>query len=84
VRALIIALILAFTAAPALAQLEPLPRQSRSERQLQEINRSLTVQQRDLRQDHQSQFEINQLRGRIQRENMFDVPGRCAPGSIRC
>jgi hypothetical protein len=84
VRALIIAFFIAFTGPPAVAQPERLPQQSRSEQQIQDINRSLTVQQRELRQEQQTQFELNQLRGEIRRENMFSVPGRCAPGAISC
>jgi len=85
-RTLIIALTLgAFIAAPALAQVERLPSQSRSERQVNEINRSLTVQQRETRQNQQTQFEINQLRGQIQRDSLFPPAGRiCAPGQTNC
>ncbi len=78
-------LALAVTIAPALAQAEPLPSQSRSERQVDDINRSLTIQQRDLRQNQQTQFEINQLRGQIQRDSLSPPAGRiCAPGQINC
>ncbi len=83
-RALIVAFFVVAPAAPALAQPERLPAQSRSEQQIQDINRSLAVQQRELRQEQQTQFEINQLRGEIRRENMFGSPGRCAPGAISC
>jgi TolA-binding protein len=84
VRALIVAIFITAIAAPALAQPERLPAQSRSEQQIQDINRSLAVQQRELRQEQQTQFEINQLRGEIRRESMFGSPGRCAPGAISC
>jgi hypothetical protein len=84
-RTVSIALTLALLTAPALAQVDRLPQQSRSERQVNEINRSLTIQQQDLRQNQQTQFEINQLRGQIQRDTMFPPAGRiCAPGQINC
>jgi hypothetical protein len=76
---------LAILAVPALAQVERLPAQSRQERQVNEINRSLTIQQQELRQNQQTQFEINQLRGEVRRDGMFPPPGRiCAPGQINC
>lgn len=84
-RTLILALAFAVTTAPALAQVERLPLESRSERQVDDINRSLTIQQRDLRQNQQTQFEINQLRGQIQRDSLSPPAGRiCAPGQINC
>jgi len=61
-RAFVIALVLSAAGAPALAQIERLPAMSRSERQVIETNRAIQQQQRDLRQDQQTQFEINQLR----------------------
>jgi TolA-binding protein len=84
-RLCIIPLALAALAGPALAQVDRVPEQSRSERQVNEINRSLTIQQQDLRQNQQTQFEINQLRGQIQRDSMVPPAGRiCAPGQINC
>lgn len=84
-RTLILAVALAVATAPALAQVERLPEQSRSERQVDDINRSLTIQQQNLRQNQQTQFEINQLRGQIQRDSMVPPAGRiCAPGQINC
>lgn len=81
-------LAVALAGAPALAQTERLPAASRAERQVNDINRSLQTQQRDLRQNQQSQFEINQLRGEIQRDQQFrsttgSSPG-CPAGSIGC
>ena len=84
-RTLSIAFTLALMTAPALAEVERLPERSRSERQVDDINRSLTIQQQNLRQNQQTQFEINQLRGAIQRDTMFPPAGRiCAPGQINC
>ncbi len=87
-RALVLAAFAASLAVPALAQTERLPLRSRAERQVDDINRSLGIQGRELRQDQQTQFEINQLRGDIQRSREFPAmtgPGAgrgCPPGSI--
>jgi hypothetical protein len=84
-RSPIIVFAMLLTAGPAFAQVERLPSQSRAERQVNDINRSLAIQQQELRQNQQTQFEINQLRGQIQRETLFPPPGRtCAPGQINC
>jgi hypothetical protein len=88
-RALVLASAL-LAAAPALAQTGQLPLTSRSERQVDDINRSLQGQQRGLGQGQQNQFEINQLRGEIQRGQQFPSltgPGArpgCPAGSIGC
>jgi Spy/CpxP family protein refolding chaperone len=95
-RALTVALAAAALAAaalvvtPAVAQVERLPEQSRAERQSQDINRSIVRQQQILRENQQTQFEINQLRGEVQRNYQFPsmtgpgAGGGCAPGSIGC
>ena len=73
--------------APGSAQVERLPTVSRAERQLDSINSSLQSQQQLRRAEQQSQFEINQLRTQIQRDQTFPVPGStrvCAPGQIGC
>ena len=82
-------LIATLMAAPALAQVERLPEQSRAERQVEDINRAMVRQQMQTRQSQQTQFEINQLRGEIQRSR--DLPimtgpslGGCPRGSIGC
>jgi hypothetical protein len=81
-------LVLAAAATPALAQV--LPRESPSERQLRSTNQSITIDQRLRSRDAQTQFEINQLRGDIERRSTFPSmtgpglnPG-CPPGSIGC
>ncbi len=89
-RARTIALVAVLAATPAAAQVERLPEQSRAERQSQDINRSIVIQQQIQRQNQQTQFELNQLRGEIQRN--YQSPsmtgpgagGGCPPGSIGC
>ncbi len=69
-------------AAPAGAQVERLPEQSRAERQVEDLNRAMVRQEMQTRQNQQTQFEINQLRGEIQRSQQFPImtgPG-CARG----
>ena len=88
-RALILAgLIGASLIAPVSAQVERLPEQSRAERQAQDLNRAIVRQQQITRENQQTQFEINQLRGELQRSQQFPSmigPGAgrgCPPGSI--
>ena len=77
-------------AAPAAAQVERLPERSRAERQVDDLNRAMVRQQMQTRQNQQTQFEINQLRGEIQRNYQFPsmtgpgAGGGCPPGSIGC
>ena len=80
-------LIGALLASPALAQVERLREQSRAERQAEDINRSMQRQQLQMRENQQTQFEINQLRGEIQRSQQFPTGpsyGGCPRGSIGC
>jgi hypothetical protein len=86
---MIASLIGAFAAAPASAQVERLPEQSRAERQVEDLNRAMMRQQMQTRQNQQTQFEINQLRGEIQRNQQFPTiigPGSavCPPGAVAC
>jgi hypothetical protein len=68
-------------AAPASAQVERLPERSRAERQVEDLNRAMVRQQMQTRQNQQTQFEINQLRGEIQRSQDFPrMTGPCAGG----
>jgi TolA-binding protein len=89
-RAVTIAFVALVAATPTVAQVERLPEQSRAERQSQEINRSIMLQEQNRRQNQQTQFEINQLRGEIQRNHQFPsmtgpgAGGGCPPGSIGC
>ena len=89
-RALVIAAAMAATAAPTLAQTERLPLTSRAAAHANEINRSVALQQQVRGFSQQTQFEINQLRGDIQRVRQFPLmtgpginPG-CPPGSVGC
>ena len=76
--------------APASAQVERLPEQSRAERQADDINRAIVRQQLQTRENQQTQFEINQLRQELQQSRQFPImtgPGAgsgCPPGSIGC
>ena len=87
-RVPVLASLIALLAAPASGQVERLPEQSRAERQAEDINRSMQRQQLQMRENQQTQFEINQLRGDIQRSQQFPAmtgprAGRgCPPGSI--
>ncbi len=80
----------ALLAGPVAAQVERLPEQSRAERQSQDINRSMQQQQLQLRQNQQSQFEINQLRNELQQSRQSPpmtgprIGVGCPPGSIGC
>ena len=77
-----IALAMTAAAAPTLAQTERLPAMSRSERQVIETNQAIRQQQRDLRQDQQTQFEINQLRNQFQQQQSQPIRPGCAIGTI--
>ena len=89
-RPFMYAILILSLAAPAAAQVERLPEQSRAERQAEDINRSIARQQLQMRESQQTQFEINQLRGEVQRSRQFPAvtgPGAgrgCPPGLIGC
>lgn len=73
----------------ALAQIEPLPSVSRSEQQVNDINRAIQAQQQGVGAGQQTQFELNQLRQGQQRNTLTPPPailGRpgCPAGSIGC
>ena len=77
----------ALAATGAAGQELSLPTTSRAERMINENNRALQIQQQQRRIEQQSQFEVNQLRTQIQREQSFPAPGSlriCAPGQIGC
>ena len=72
---------------PGAALAQRLPETSRSEQQYNDINRSLGQQSRGLGATQQNQFEVNQLRGEIQRGNQFPAltgPRGCVAGSAGC
>jgi hypothetical protein len=89
-RALVLGLCLASLCGTAFAQGLRQPRQSRAEREVQEINRNLQRQQRNLGVQQQNQFEVNQLRQELNRQQNFppvigpSSPRGCPPGSIGC
>ena len=85
-RTVILAGILALIASEAaLAQLA-LPRNNPVERQIVESNRAVERQQRIIGDQQQLQFELNQLRQRLDRQPTFSPPAGtiCAPGQIGC
>jgi hypothetical protein len=69
------------------ASAQTLVPENRGQQRVNEINQSMSAQQRSIQQSQQSQFETNQLRGEIQRQNTTPVippPSfGCAPGA-RC
>ncbi len=72
---------------PALAQTQRLPRMSPAEQQVRELNQSLQGQNRSLNSQQQNQFEVNQLRQELQRQETFQPiapPRICAPGQVVC
>ncbi|HVL70524.1 MAG TPA: hypothetical protein VM434_01420 [Beijerinckiaceae bacterium] len=85
-RLLAPAAILIALAAPAAAQVERLPARSPAEIRIDQMNRDIAAQQRDLQARQQTQFEINQLRGQIQRDSIappvIAPRGTCPPGAI--
>ena len=86
-RAWTIAVAAVLAATPAAAQVERLPEQSRAERQSQEINRSIMLQEQIRRQNQQTQFEINQLRNQpVIGGPTYTIRGGrgCPPTSIGC
>jgi hypothetical protein len=88
-KPLILLVILALGSASAEAQ-SRLPRTSPAEQNYNEINRSLQRQERNLRAEQQTQFELNQLRQERDRIQAVPPPPTiggvriCAPGEIGC
>ena len=86
---LILLAALALGAVSAQAQ-SRLPRTSPAEQNYNDINRSLQRQERNLRVEQQTQFELNQLRQDLSRQQVAPpivVPGisrNCPPGSLGC
>ena len=83
--AILTATVLLLASGATLAQTR-LPRVNPTEQQVQEINRAIQRQQRGLVDEQQRQFEINQLRQELNRQQTFpSMIGRgCAPGRIAC
>ncbi len=68
-----------------------LPSQSRSERQVEDINRNIQQDRRIQSLGQELEVRDNQLRQEINRDRMFANPpigapgyGRCPPGAARC
>lgn len=86
----LIAATAAVAAAPSWAQTERLPLTSRAEAFINDINRSIAIQQQLRAHSQQTQFEINQLRSEIRRSRQFPLvtgPGvrlGCPRGSVGC
>ena len=82
-RAILCLLAAACIASPAVAQ-------NRTEQQIQDLNRSIETQQRQLSSDQQGQIDTNQRRQTIDRkQNLPSTTGQtsnriCAPGQLRC
>jgi hypothetical protein len=75
---IVFAIVASLTASAGLAQ-SRLPKRSPSERQVEEINRSLARKQQRLQSQQLNQLETNQLRQDIQRQQQF--PSRIGPGN---
>ncbi len=77
-------------ASPAIAQTQRLPRTSPAEQQARELNQATQNQNRSLNNQQQNQFEVNQLRQELNRQQTVpnltgSRPGViCAPGQIGC
>jgi len=85
---LILAAVMA-VALPASAQTR-LPRTSPAERQVDDINRSISREQRSLQVQQQNQINNNQIRQSIDRQQMYTRPSSpfrnssCPAGSVGC
>jgi len=67
---------------PAVAQV---PASNSYERQMQDLNRSIELRQRDIQQQQQREFESNQRSGRPRTERMpGERPRGCPVGSAGC
>jgi hypothetical protein len=91
-RAIVVLVTLAALTIPAAAQTR-LPRTSPAESEVGSINRSLRSETRQLNAAQRNQFETNQLRGEIRRQqstptligpNSPAAIGGCGPGAVRC
>ncbi|WP_046863062.1 hypothetical protein [Microvirga massiliensis] len=89
-RAILTILVFACLASPVAAQGLRIPGSSRSENQVQDLNRSMQRQQQQLRNQQQGQFELNQLRQDLNRSQNFPsitgpgVSRGCPPGAAGC
>jgi hypothetical protein len=88
-RAIAAALCLSFAVASVAEAQTRLPRKTRSERQVEDINRNLQQEQRLRGIEQQIQTDKNQIRQNIDRQRMFDnspstFRPRCPRGAIGC
>jgi hypothetical protein len=88
-RTLILSVALALLPLQAVLAQTRLPRNNPVEQQVIESSRQVQRHQRNLAEQQQTQFEINQLRQNLNREQLFPPTtggiGRiCAPGQIGC
>ncbi len=88
-RAIAAALCLSFTMASVAEAQTRLPRKTRSERQVEDINRNLQQDQRVRGIEQQIQTNNNQIRQNIDRQRTFDnAPStfrpRCPASAIGC
>jgi hypothetical protein len=88
--AMTILLFAAFAGSVAAQGLRLPPQSSPAENQVQDLNRSMQLEQRRSRDQQQGQFEFNQLRQDLNRSQNFPsiigpgVPRGCPPGSAGC
>ena len=61
-------------------------RRARLRKAGEDTNRALELQQRQQGAIPQNQFEVNQLRGQLQQQQMFQPgpAGRCVQGAVSC
>jgi hypothetical protein len=88
-RTILVLAALVSLSTPVLAQTQRLPRTSPAEQQARDLNQSMQGQNRSLNNQQQSQFELNQLRQELRRQETFPpmiAPGPrvCAPGQVVC
>lgn len=88
-RAIAAALCLSFAVASVAEAQTRLPRKTRSERQVEDINRSLQQEQRVRGIEQQIQTNNNQIRQSIDRQRTLDnspssFRSRCPAGAIGC
>ena len=87
-RALILLMAFSILPVPAALAQTRLPRNNPVEREVIESSRQIQREQRALGQQQQNQFEINQLRQSLGREQLFPPAGGfgrvCPPSQVGC
>lgn len=74
---------------PVEAQPERLPRKSRSQRQVEELNRNMQQDRRIQSLEQDFRLKSGQIRQDIERQRLFSNPPitspyRCPPSAVRC